>query len=148
MEQVDAVGDAEVIQSVDGRAHRDCAGADHELVVLDRARGAVPVADDQPLAGNVDVGGVGVQPELHPGGFEVRVRAVREVAPVRDFTRDVVRDAADGEVRVGVCDHDRHLGGGVELSGSQGRGDAGVAAADRYQVHGYILTCPMLLSQT
>ena len=62
--------------------------------------------------------------------------AVGEVAPVGDFAGDVVRDAADGEVRVGVGDHHGDLGSRVEFAGSQRGGDAGVAAADGYQVHG------------
>jgi hypothetical protein len=49
---------------------------------------------------------------------------------VGDFSGDVVGDAADGEVRVGVGDDHGDLGGGVELAGPQRRADAGIAAAD------------------
>jgi len=49
---------------------------------------------------------------------------------VGDFAGDVVRDPADGEVRVGVGDDDRHVSGGVELTGAERGADTGVAAAD------------------
>ena len=79
-------------------------------------------------------GGEGVQAELHAGGFEVGVGAVGEVAPVGDLAGDVVGDAADGEVRVGVGDDDGDVGRGVEFAGAQGGADAGVAAADGDEV--------------
>ena len=61
------------------------------------------------------------------------------------FAGDVVGDAADGEVRVGVGDHHGHLRAGVEFTGSQRGGDAGVAAADGYQVHDKALSALMIL---
>ena len=51
------------------------------------------------------------------------------------LTGAVVRDAADGEVRVGVGDHQGHLRAGVQFTGAQRGGDAGVAAPDGYQMH-------------
>ena len=64
------------------------------------------------------------------------MRAVGEGLPGLHFAGEVVGDAADGEVRVGVRDHDGDVDGGVEFAGAQGGGDAGVASADRYEVHG------------
>ena len=70
-----------------------------------------------------------------PGGFQVGDGAVGEVAPARDLTGDVVGDAADGEVRVGVRYHDGHLRAGIYFAGAQRCADPGVAAADRNDVH-------------
>ena len=83
----------------------------------------------------VDSAGDGVEPQRHAGRFEVGDGAVGEVAPVGDLAGDVVGDAADREVRVGVGDDDGDLGGRVELPGAQRGADAGVAAADRNQSH-------------
>src|SRR5438067_1305012 len=59
-----------------------------------------------------------------------------QVAPVGDLAGDVVGDAADGEVRVGVLQDHGNLGARVQLAGPQGRADARVAAADHDHVHG------------
>ena len=59
-----------------------------------------------------------------------RVRWAR-LRQSRDLAGDVVGDAADREVRVGVGDDDGDLAAGVELAGAQRGADAGVAAADR-----------------
>ena len=58
-----------------------------------------------------------------------------QVAPVGDLARDVVRDAADGEVRVGVGHDHGDLGGRIELARPQRGADAGVTASDGYEVH-------------
>jgi len=98
-----------------------------------------PGAGDEELApAGIDPAGGGVQPQVHPGGFQVGGGAVGQVAPVRHLAGDVVGDAADGEVRVGVRDDDADLGAGVELAGPQGGADPGVAAAGHDQVHGWI----------
>ena len=52
-----------------------------------------------------------------------------------DLAGEVVRDAADREVRIGVGHHHRDLDGRVEFAGAQRGGDAGVAAADGDEVH-------------
>ena len=88
---------------------------------------------------DVQAAGGGVQPQAHPGGFQVRGGAVGQVAPVRHFPGDVVGDAADREVRVGVRDDHADVGAGVELAGPQRGAYPGVAAADRDQVHDWIL---------
>lgn len=137
---MDALGGAEVVESVDGRAHWQGACADDELVVLDRFGRTIGVADVHPLAGDVDVGGVGVHTELHAGGFEVRVRAVGEVAPVGDLAGDVIRNPADRKVRVGVGDDDCDLDRRVEFPRTERSGDAGVTATDRDESHIPILT--------
>ena len=53
-----------------------------------------------------------------------------------DLTGDVVGDAADGEVRVGVGDDHGDLGGGIKFAGAQGSADTGVAATDRDDMTG------------
>jgi hypothetical protein len=95
----------------------------------------MPVAQRDPLPFDVDAGGGGVQPQLHAGRFQVGVGAVGEVAPVGDLAGDVVRDAANAEVGVGVGDDDGDVAAGVEFARAQRGGDAGVAAADGDQVH-------------
>ncbi|MEU0170242.1 hypothetical protein ABZ214_33140 [Streptomyces iakyrus] len=47
-----------------------------------------------------------------------------------DLAGDVVRDAADGKVGIGVRDDDGDLAVGVEFAGPKSGADAGVAAAD------------------
>ena len=106
-----------------GRTDGDGAGADDERVVghdvvaavvrCGRAGGAVG-------CGDVDAGGGGVQPQLHAGGFQVGGGAVGEVAPVGDLAGDVVGDAADGEVRVGVGDDDGDVGAWGRVRGRAG----------------------------
>ena len=88
-----------------------------QLVVIE-ALLASGARDDQLLAVDVDARGAGVELEPHAGRFEVSVGAVREVAPVRDFAGDVVGDAADREVRVGVGDDNGDVGAGVQLAGA------------------------------
>ena len=61
---------------------------------------------------------------------------MRQVAPVGDLARDVVRDAADREVRIGVGDDDRDLDPRIEFAQTQGRTDAGVTSADGDEMHG------------
>ena len=58
-------------------------------------------------------------------------RAVGHVGPAGDFAGDVIGDAADGEVGIGVGDHHGELGGGVEFAGTRRGADAGLANADR-----------------
>lgn len=91
---------------------------------------AVRAAHHQPSVGDVDGGGEGVGADLHAGGLEVVEGAVGEIAPVADFAGDVVGDAADGEVRVGVGHHHGDLAVRVEFAGAERRADAGVTAAD------------------
>ena len=139
VQQVHPVGGAEGIragQPGDRRADWHGAGADDELVVAEDLLAAVGRGDQELAAGHVDPPGVGVGPQPHPGGFQVGDGAVGQVPPVGDLAGDVVGDAADGEVRVGVLQDHRDVRGGVELAGPQGRADPGVAAADHDQVHG------------
>ena len=136
VQQMHSVVDAEGVQAFDRWPHRHGAGPDDKLVVLDHRFTAVLCSHSEAPPADVDRGGEGVEAQFHAGGFEVGVGAVGEVAPVGDFARDVVGDAADGEVGVGVGDHDGHLSRGVEFTGSQRSGDSGVATADGNQVHG------------
>ncbi len=116
------------------RPDRHGAGADDQLVV---AQQLLPTGagHQQLAAGHVDPLRGGVQPQHHPGGFQVRYGAVGQVAPVRHLAGDVVGDAADGEVRVAVGGHHGHLGARVHFPRPQRGADAGVAAADRNQMH-------------
>jgi len=118
VQQVDPVGRAQLVEAGDRRPDRQSTGADNQLVVVQEGLAAVRVTQQQPTAGDVDVGGEGVQPQPHSGRLEVGVGTVREVAPVPDLPGHVVRDAADGEVRVGVGDHHGHLSGRVQLAGA------------------------------
>ena len=139
VQQVHPVGGAEGIragQAGDGRADRDGAGADDELVIAEYLLAALGGGDQELAAGHVDPPGGGVGPQPHPGGFQVGEGAVGQVPPVGDLAGDVVGDAADGEVRVGVLQDHRDVRSRVELAGPQGRADPGVAAADHDQVHG------------
>ena len=70
-----------------------------------------------------------------PAASRLGDAAVGQVAPVGDLAGQVVGDAADGEVRVGVFEDYGDIGGRVELAGAQGGADR-VAAADHDQVHG------------
>jgi hypothetical protein len=117
-------------QTLDGRAGADRAGAHDQGVVRQFLGSALRGVHRQPLAGHVDPGGEGVGADLHARGLEVGEGAVGKVAPVPDLAGHVVRDAADGEVRVAVGHDDGDLAVGIQLAGAQGGADAGVAAAD------------------
>ena len=116
------------VEPGDRRADRDRAGADDQLVVGDQLLGPVRAGDQELAARDVDAAGGGVQPQPHPGRLQVGDGAVGEVAPVGDLAGDVVGDAADGEVGVGVGHHHGDLGARVDLAGAQRGADAGVAA--------------------
>ena len=122
-------------QAADRRPHRDRACADHQLVVAEQLIAAIGGSHQQLARAGVDSAGGGVQPQPHPGGFQVGDGAVGEVAPVGDLPGYVVGDAADREVRVGVRDDNGDLGAGIQLAGAQRGTDAGVAAPDRDEVH-------------
>ena len=126
---------AQGVKPGDRRPDRDGAGADDELVVGHDVRRAVRPGQLERVAGHVDLAGGGVQAQPHPGCLQVGVGPVREVAPVGDLAGDVVGDAADGEVRVGVGHHHGDLGARVDLAGAQRGADARVAAADCHHVH-------------
>ena len=133
------VGGAEGVrsgQAADRWPDRDGTGTDDELVVAEHLLAALGRGDQELAAGHVDPPGGGVGPQPHPGGFQVGDGAVGQVAPVGDLAGDVVGDAADGEVRVGVLQDHGDVGAGVEFAGPQGRADPGVAAADHDHVHG------------
>ncbi|SKZ13978.1 Uncharacterised protein [Mycobacteroides abscessus subsp. abscessus] len=137
VQQVHTVGRAESVgsgQAGDGWAGRDGAGAHDQGVVGQLLRVAVWVKDIKGVGRGVDGGGAGAGQDPHAGGGQVGGGAVRQVRPVGDFPGDVVRDPADGEVRVVVGDHDGDVGGGVEFTDAQGGADPGVAAADRNDV--------------
>src|SRR5712691_4944658 len=113
------VGGAEGIrpgQPGDGRADRERAGADDELVVAEQFLHAAGGGDQELASGHVDAAGGGAGPQPHPGGFEVGDGAVGQVPPVGDLAGDVVGDAADGEVRVDVGQDHGDLGGRVEFA--------------------------------
>ena len=139
VQQVHPIGGAQGArpgQAADRGPDRDRAGTDDELVVAEHLLTAPGGGEQELAAGHVDAPGRGVGPQPHSRGFQVGDGAVGEVAPVGDLTGEVVGDAADGEVRVGVLQDHGDVGGRVELAGSQGGADTGVAAADHDQVHG------------
>ena len=135
VQQVHPVGRPQRGEPGDRRADRDRAGPDDQLVVGDQVLGPVRAGDEELVAGGVDAAGGGVQPQPHPGRLQVGDGAVGEVAPVRDLAGDVVGDAADGEVRVGVGHHHGDIGARVDLAGAERGADAGVAPADGDHVH-------------
>ncbi len=94
VQQVHTIGRAELLQAFDRRPDRDSSGADDQFVVGDGIRAAVGTTHQEPLARHVDVGGEGVQAQLHAGGFEVGMGAVSEIAPVGDLAGDVVQIVA------------------------------------------------------
>ncbi len=93
------------------------------------------VTDGEVLSGDVDPRCEGVQAQGHAGGFEVGVGPVGEGLPRLDLAGEVVGDAADGEVRVGVRDDHRHVHRGVEFPRAESGGDTGVTAADDCEMH-------------
>ena len=135
VQEMHPVVGAEEVESGDRRSDRGRAGADDQRVVVDRFFGAVGGGDDDVVGVGVDSAGDGVEPQRHAGGLEVGGGAVGEVVPVADLAGDVVGDAADRVVRVGVGEHDCDLGGRVELADAERSGDASVATADRNQSH-------------
>ena len=133
VQQVHAIVGSERVSAAetgDGWAGADSTGADDQGVVGQLLWCAGGVEDVEGVLVDIDAGGAGVGEHPHAGGGQIGGGAMREVGPVGDFSGDVVRDAADGEVRVGVGDDYGDLGGGVEFAGPQGRADAGIAAAD------------------
>jgi hypothetical protein len=71
-----------------------------------------------------------VKQQLDASLFQVGGGAVGQVAPVRDVAGQIVGQPADGEVGEGVGHDHGDLNGWFQFAGSQGGGDAGVAAAD------------------
>src|SRR5262249_264672 len=106
----------------------------------------------QLAGGHIDLAGRGVQPQPHPGRLQVGVGSVREVAPVGHLAGDVVGDAADGEVGVGVGGHHGELHARVDLAGPQRGADPRVASPDGANVHGQfppvVGTLPSLAART
>ena len=119
------------------RPYRDGAGPDHERVVRQHLLSPSRTAEQDPVAGDVDPVGNGVETERDTRRLELADRPVCKRSPVGHLAGDVVGDAADGEVGVAVGDDHRHLGGPVELQRTKRRADPRVAAADRYEVHEY-----------
>ncbi len=113
VEQVNSVGRPEVAQAVDRRTYRNRAGTDDQFVVAETRCDAFVVSHLDALPRDVDGRDQRVEAKVHAGRLEVGVGAVRKVSPVRDLAGDVVRDAANREVRIRIGNHD-------------GDGDAGV----------------------
>ena len=133
VQQVHPVGGAERVgaaEPADGWAGTDGAGAHDQGVVGQLLWGAGGVEDVEGVLVDVDAGGAGVGQHPHAGGGQVGGGAMGQVGPVGDFPGDVVGDAADGEVGIGVGDDHGDIGGGVEFAGAQRRADAGITATD------------------
>jgi hypothetical protein len=89
VQQVHPVAGAEGVgpgQAADRGPDRDGTGADDELVVAEQFLAAAGGGDQELAAGDVDALGGGVQPQPHPGCFQVGDGAVGQVAPVGDLT--------------------------------------------------------------
>lgn len=71
-------------------------------VVVGGVEDVEDVEDVEGVLGDVDTCGAGVGEHAHAGGGQVVGGAAGQVGPVGDLPGDVVRDTADGEVRVGV----------------------------------------------
>jgi hypothetical protein len=127
-------------KAADQGADRDGAGADDEFVVAQQFLRAVGGCHQELACRDVDTAGGGVQSQPHPGRFQVSDGAVSQVAPVGDLPGEVVGDAADREVRVGIRDDHADIRTRVKFAGPQGGADPGVAAADHDQVHGRLLS--------
>ena len=72
-------------QPLDGRAGRDGAGSHHELVVGDLVLNPGLVDHVELSSLDFDLGGEGVEPNLHPGGLEIVESAMGQIAPVGDL---------------------------------------------------------------
>ena len=147
VQQVHPLGGAQgtrTRQAADGGPDRDRAGTDDQLVVAEQILLAAGGGDQELAAGHVDAPGSGIQPQPHSRCFQVGEAAVGQVAPVSDLTGEVVGDAADGEIGVGVLQDHRDISDRVQLAGPQRGADPRVAAADHDQVHGR-LPCGWLL---
>ena len=128
------IGGAERVgaaKTADGWADTDGAGAHDQRVVGQLLWGAGGVEEVEGVLFDIDAGGAGVGEHPHAGGGQVGGGAMGQVGPVGDFTGDVVRDSANGEIGIGVGDDHGDIGGGVEFAGAQRRADAGVTAANR-----------------
>ena len=99
MDDVYAVVGSELVETVDAGVGGQRAGADDQLVVVDDGL-AVVVTDGESLVSDIDSGCEGIQSQSHPGRLQVRVGAVGERLPGLDISGEVVRDAADGVVRI------------------------------------------------
>ena len=113
---MNSVPGAELLQSEYGRANRQCPGPDDQLVVSEPLFLAAGRCEQDPLAFGVDLAGVRVEPELHSGGFQIRLGAMSEIPPVRHLARHAVGDTADREVGKAVGDHHGDLDVGPQLT--------------------------------
>ena len=117
------------VQAVDRGPDRDRPDADDQPVIAQLPLAALAGHGDL-LGGWVDhLGGV-VQQQPDAGLFQVVGGPVGQIPPVTDVARQVVGQPTDGEVGEGVGHDHSHLDRWVQLAGSQGGGDAGVATAD------------------
>ena len=135
MQQMNAIDSTELVQAVDRRTDRKGARPNDQRDVLKKLRHALTPAEAYLVPGHVDVGHQGVQEEPHPCRFEVGAAAVGEVAPVAHLTGDVVRDAADREVRIGVGHDHGDLDQRIQLPHPQRGGDTRVTTADHHHMH-------------
>jgi hypothetical protein len=123
------------VQPVDRRPDRDRAGADDQLVIAQLPLPAVLAGDGDLLGGGVDRASGVVKEQLEVGLLQVGGGAVGQIPPVGHVAGQVVGQPADGEVREGVSDEHGGLDRWVQLAGSQGGRDAGVAAPNHHQPH-------------
>ena len=117
-------------EPLDPGSDRQSAGADHKLVVADRLLTARAGGYEELVAFGVNPLSDRVEAQPHTGRFKIAERAVRELPPVGHLAREVVGDAADREVRVGVVENDVNLARRIEFSHAQCGADPRIAPAD------------------
>ena len=76
-----------------------------------------------------------IEPKFHSGRLEVSDGSVGEVLPPRDFSRDVVRNAANREIRICIGDCDGDIARLIEFPGTQRGTDSRITPTDDDEVH-------------
>ena len=125
--------DTLAIETRNRRTDRFGSRRDEQLVVAELVLPAVGIRRRDRVRACVDRPGRVLQEQLDSGALELFGRSVRERAPVGNVAGEEVRQAADGEVRIAVCEEHGDVDAGIELACPKGGGDAGVAAADDHQ---------------
>lgn len=121
-------------EAVDRRSGADRSGTHDQCVVGQLGGCTGRVEDVEGVLIDVDRRRAGIGEYAHAGGGQIGRGAMGEVAPMGDLPGDVIGDAANGEVRIGVSDNDGDLRARVEFADTQRSADSGVTTADRDDV--------------
>jgi hypothetical protein len=122
------------VEAVDRGADRDRACPDDQSVIAQLPLAAL-AGHGHLFARWVDRSGGVVQQQLDAGVFQVAGGAVGQVVPVGHVAGQVVGQPTDGEVGKGIGHDHGGLDRRVELAGTEGGRDPGVAPADHHQPH-------------